>query len=110
MGLIGSGELAQMAADLVEVRDDNGESIVIRRGDSTLSAQTVRIARLGSQGRAQEGQATQQSEGRVVVLGSTTLDIQPGDRFNDANGALYQVVLVRPNRTAAVVAEATLVE
>jgi len=43
-------------------------------------------------------------------MGGVDLDIEPGDRFNDAGGVLYQVVLVRPNRAASVVAEAEMVE
>jgi hypothetical protein len=37
------------------------------------------------------------------------LDVQPQDRFT-VDGVLYEVILVRPNRTAATVAEARLVE
>jgi hypothetical protein len=85
-------------------------SITIRRGATTLVAQNVRIERVATQGQPAEGQGTQASKGRVVVVGSLTLNIQPGDRFNDDAGALYQVVMVQPNRRAAVIAEAELME
>jgi hypothetical protein len=109
MGLIGSDDLAQMAADLAEVRGDNEVSVIIRRGGSTLAAQSVRVARTGGQGMERDSEGAQQATGRVVVLGATTLDIEAQDRFSVA-GVLYEVVLVRPNRTAATVAEARLVE
>lgn len=111
MGLLNSDDLVQMRADLAEVRGDRESSIVIRRGSTTLAAQPVRIAGAGSaQGQEKDGDASQEVRGRVVVLGSITLDIQPGDRFNDENGLLYTVTFVWPNRSAAVIAEAEAVE
>lgn len=100
----------QIATDLAAVRAENAISITIRRGGTPLDAQPVRIARMPSQGRVQEGTLTRESRGRVVVLGGTDLDIEPDDRFNDAAGQLYRVVLVRPNRRAGVIAEAEIVE
>lgn len=100
----------ELAADLAQVVADNSQSITIRRSGSTLAAQTVRLARLGTQGQVRNGEGTQESRGRVVILGSTSLNIQPDDRFTDASGVLYRVVLVRPNRRAAVIAEAEVVE
>lgn len=110
--MLSAADWAAMQADLLAVRGDNAVSITIRRGATTLAAQTVRIARLGgAQTAASAGSArAQEARGRVVVMGATTLDIQPGDRFNDAAGELYQVVLVRPNRRAAVMAEAEIIE
>jgi hypothetical protein len=108
--MLASDDLAQMQSDLADVRADREEAITLRRGANTLGAQAVRVARLGGQGREADSPGAQQSVGRVVVVGSTTLDIQPGDRFNDENGVLYEVVVVRPNRGAAVIAEAKMVE
>jgi len=99
----------QAAADLAVVRGDNEVSLTIRRGGTTLDAQAARIARTGGGSVAQDGQA-RESRGRVVVLFGTDGDVQPGDRFNDGDGVLYEVVVVRPNRRAAVVAEAEMVE
>lgn len=98
----------QIAADLAAIVAENSTSIVIRRGGSTLAAQDVRIARNGRASVA-ESAGAQESRGRVVVMGGVDLDIAPGDRFNDGNGVLYRVVMVRPNRLAAVVAEAEVV-
>lgn len=100
----------QLADDLAAIRAENEQTIVVRRGDTVLDAQAVRLARITAQGQAHGGAETQESRGRAVVLGATTLDIQPGDRFTDAAGVLYRVVLVRPNRRAAVIAEAEVVE
>jgi hypothetical protein len=108
--VLNADDWAQMTTDLAAVRGDNEASITIRRGDTTLAAQTVRIARAGgAQGREQDSEGAQQVMGRIVVLGPTTLDIAPGDRFTLA-GTLYQVAFIRPNRRAAVVAEAEIIE
>jgi hypothetical protein len=107
--MLDSADWAQMAADLAEVRGDNSVSIVIRRGATTLAAQTVRIANAGGGSQA-SGTMTEESRGRVIVAGATTFNVQPEDRFNDGAGRFYRVVLVRPNVRASVVAEAELVE
>lgn len=108
MGLMNSGDWAAMASDLMAVRDDNAVSVALRRGNSTLPAQTVRIARRGAAQRRDSAGATQATTA-VVVMGATTLDIQVADRFTH-EGILYEVVFVRPNRRAATVAEATAIE
>lgn len=107
MGLLTDADRAAMRADLISVRDDNPVSIVIRRGNTTLAAQTVRIARLAPARRTDQGNV-EQSEQRVVVMGAIALDIAKGDRFN-AGGNLYEVDFVRPNQTAMVAAEARLI-
>jgi len=100
----------QAEADLAAVREENQVSITIGRGSETLTAQDVRIARVGGQSRLSQGDRTQESRGRVVVMGAVDLDIQPDDRFNDGAGVLYRVVLVRANRRAAVIAEAEAIQ
>lgn len=98
---------ARARADLLAVRDDNAVSVAIRRGATTLPAQTIRIAqRGGSRPAATNG--AERVAGGVLILGDTDLDIQPGDRLN-ANGLLYEVIAVRPNRRAATAAEAAQV-
>lgn len=98
-----------MALDLAAVRADNPVSITIRRGSATLAAQTVRIGKRG-QGQRASGNTAEESRARVIVAGSTSLNIQPDDRFNDAAGVLYRVILVRPNRRADTIAEAEEVQ
>lgn len=106
--MLTSADWTQMAVDLAEVRTDNAVSVAIRRAGSTLTAQTVRVAKMPTLARAAGGEV-EQAQQSVVVLGTTSLDIQPGDRFN-AGGVLYEVVAVRPNRRAGTVAEATAVQ
>ncbi len=108
-GLLNVDDLAQMCDDLAALIADRQEEIVIRRGDDTLPAQSVRITGDGGGGEA-EGDGTQQAEGGALVFGSADLDVQPGDRFNDAWGRLYRVVFVQPNQRTGVVAEAEVIE
>jgi hypothetical protein len=98
-----------MKADLLAVRDMNAVSVTIRRGTTTLAAQTVRVARQGTQARQAASAAGEQTVGGVVLLGATTLDVQIGDRFT-LDGKLYEVTFISPNRRAATQAEAQVVE
>lgn len=109
MGLLTDADRAAMRADLLAVRDDNSVSIVLRRGATTLSTQTVRIAKMQSQSHRKGADGIVHSEQRVVVVGDVTLDIQLDDRFT-VDGDLYEVDFVRPNRVAAIVAEARVIE
>lgn len=107
MGLMSSADWAAMAGDTEQIRDDNAVSITIRRGGSTLVAQSVRIAGNGS-GRVNDNGEASQSVGTVVVLGSRSLDIQVGDRFT-SGGQLYEVEFVRTNRLIGIMAQARMV-
>lgn len=99
------------AINLLAVRDANAVSITLRRGSATVAAQTMRIERRS----AAAASNTQRSDGAsevstsVVILGAADLDIAPQDRFTFA-GQLYEVKAVRPNRRAAAMAEADLIE
>ena len=104
-GLMTEADWAAMSADLAAVRGDNEVSIAIRRGNTTLASQAVRIARLGQRGSAPVGTVVSEVQQGVVALGGLSFDVQVGDRFTVA-GVLYEVTTVRPNRRAAVVAEA----
>ena len=106
--MLSAADWAAMTADLAAVRGDNPVSIVIRRGETSLAAQTVRVARTGSTGRT-GGDHSEEFRARVVVMGAPTLDIQVEDRFT-VSGVLYRVTMVRPNRKAATMADAELVE
>ncbi len=109
MGLLNASDIAAMQADLLAVRDDNDVNIVIRRGATTLGAQSVRVARAGTIATRADGGNAEQWTQRVVVLGAVGLDIATGDRFN-AGGRLYEVDFVRPNRVAATMAEARVIQ
>ena len=112
--MISSDDLAQMQSDLAAVRGDRAEDITIRRGHGAgltqLDPQTVRIARIVAQGRIDQSPAAQQAEGRAVILGASGMDVEIGDRFNDGGGRLYEVLYIRPNRSAATMFEAIVVE
>lgn len=109
--MINSADLAQMKKDITLIIGDNDVSITVRRGDTTLPAQTVRLARMGGQSRRPMSgdRDLAQSEFRVAVIGETTLNIQPRDRFT-YDSVLYEVETVRPNRSVSKVAEAKAVQ
>ena len=101
-------DIAQIEIDLFEVRDDNHANIIIRRGETTLSTQSVRIAGKGSGGK-QRGDLTAESRGGITLLGEKSLDIQVNDRFT-VNSQLYRVSFVRNNRLSATRADAEIIE
>jgi hypothetical protein len=107
--MLNADDIVQMKADLLAVRDDRPASIVIRRGDDELDAQTVRMAR-SSRGRGFQSEGAEEKRGDVVVMGDVDLDIQVGDRFTVSGVGLLRVVFVRPNQDAAVTAEAVIVQ
>ncbi len=75
-------------------------SITVKRGNSTLSAQTVRLETLASQ-RAVVGEGGITHQCDAMALGYhnhptvTDTDLQVGDRFR-AGGVDYECVLVMP--------------
>lgn len=103
--------ITSVQALLDQVRQDREELIEFRRGDLTLNAQPVRIEKSGlSQAREQDSQAASQIEAYAVVLGAVDLDIQVGDRFNDASDTLYEVVYVSPNRQVCTQAQVRVIQ
>lgn len=106
--MLTDADRARMRSELKSIIDDRPVSIVIRRGETSLAAQTVRIARVGRGARVVSGQG-EEKRADVLAMGDTTFDVQPGDQFTD-EGTLYQVMFVRPNRDAMVVAEAIAVQ
>ncbi len=98
-----------MAADLQTVRDDNAVSVTVRRGATTLAAQTIRIAQAGMGAEQQVGNELEASILGMTILGATNLDIQPGDRFTAGN-VLYEVTAVAANKRTAVRARARMVQ
>ncbi len=109
MGLMTTADWAAQAADLAEIRADNQVSITLRRGATSLAAQNVRIAQAGrSGGRLATGEL-EAALLEMTILGATTLDIQPEDRFTVA-GVLYEVSAVAANERAGVRAWARMVQ
>jgi hypothetical protein len=107
--MLDAAMLSQIQAALAEVRGDRDEDIVFRRGGASLASQNVRIenAAIGAE-RNSEG--TGESRGRITLLMAVGADVQVDDRFNDQYGQLYRVVIVRPNRSLATIAQAVVVE
>ena len=104
--MLTSQDRARMTADLQAIRDDRPVSIAIRRNNSTLAVQTVRIARGGNvQAGVTDTEGLQAAVGAVIVVGDATLNIQPGDRFTVA-GTLYEVSAIHPNRDHGTQAQA----
>ncbi len=104
--MLTSQDRARMTADLQAIRDDRPVSIAIRRNNSTLAVQTVRIARGGNmQAAVTDTDGLQASVGAVIVVGDATLDIQPNDKFT-VGGALYEVIALHPNRDHGTQAQA----
>ncbi len=104
-----AAEWAQIRADVMALRDGNAVSLTLRRGATTLTAQTVRVEKSTSQSQRTESQGAESATGRIVVLGDTTLDIQAEDRFT-LSGQLYVVTFVHPNRKACTLADAVVEE
>lgn len=110
MGLLNSADLAAMRSDLLAVRGDNPVSVVIRRGNTTLTAQTVRVSTRGRMtAQRRTGQGATETTNLITVLGDIGLNIQPDDRFT-LSGILYRVTFVHPNRRVRIEAQATAVE
>jgi hypothetical protein len=106
--MLNSSDYEAMRKDLEAVRGDHEVEIVIRRGETTLAAQPVRISRFRKGFRMQTA-AGEESRGDIVVMGGVDFDVQAQDRFT-VDGMLYRIIFVRPNRMAAVTAEAEAVE
>ncbi len=104
--MLDAGDLTQMQADALALRNDNAVSITIRRGNTTLAAQTVRLLkrRGGTPVTSRDGAETRAP---VLVMGATALNIQIDDRFTIA-GVLYRVTFVQPDQRAATMAEAEI--
>lgn len=108
--MLSDGDRARMTAGLRAIRDDRAVSILIRRGNTTLASQMVRIARGGNvQAGAVDVAGVQAAIQPVVVAGDASLDIRPGDRLT-VGGILYEVTAVHPNRDQGVQAQARQVQ
>jgi len=107
--MLNSDDLTHMNSDLMSMRGDRVVSIVLRRGETTLAAQNVRIARVARHGMPVMNGQTEENRGQALIMGDVDLDVQAHDRLT-YNGVLYRVVMVRPNRSVMTVAELTVVE
>ncbi len=101
-------ELAEIQNALLDVISEAAVSLALRRGGTTLAAQSVRIGG-GQGGRRTYGTHTSETRADVVIGGATDLDIQIDDEFN-LDESLYQVRYVHPNRMFMTRAEAQRVQ
>ena len=79
---------------------DDPTSISIMRGDNDLDAQTVRLLVPRRQPREGGSAGGEEATADLMVLGTSSLDIQRGDRFF-ANSQLYEVIYVAPEQASA---------
>lgn len=112
--MLNAADLAWMRQNTLEVMSDHQVSIVIRRGETpstqqTLSAQSVRVERMGTGASKKDGAHSEESRTRILVVGGIDLNIAVNDRFNTLGG-LYRVVFIRPNTQVDTQAEAELIE
>lgn len=91
------------------IRARNEVSLAIRRGETTLTAQPMRIEYAGLRGFRLQSQAAREAQQAMFILGEPDMDIQPEDRLT-YDGKLIKVVFIQPNRLAATIAEAIAVE
>lgn len=97
------------AADMRQIRKDNEVSLAIRRNETELSAQLMRIEIAGSRAMMAMSEAARAAKQAAYILGEPNMDIAIDDRLT-YGGILLQVVFVQPNRLAATIAEAIVVQ
>ncbi len=108
MPILTSGDYLAMQQDVTLLINENPTTLILRRGSSNLSPQTVRVELKSTiSGAVSEFGPVRQVRATVVILGTTTLDIQPQDRFTH-QGQMYRVNVVDPNRQIGTQAEAYL--
>jgi hypothetical protein len=91
------------------VRAENEQNIAIRRGETVLPEQAMRVEMAGGRAANFQSAAAREARQAAFVLMEYDADIAKDDRFN-WNGLLLRVVFVQPNRLAATIAEAVVVE
>ena len=86
------------------IRARNELSLAIRRGETTLAAQDMRIEYAGSRGQRLQSDAARSATQAVFILGEHDMDIQPEDRLT-YEGHLIKVVFIQLNRVVGTIAE-----
>jgi len=104
-----SFDWTQAANDMRAIRAENEVSLVIRRADSSLTTQLMRIEYAGARGWRLQSDAAREAQQAVFILGEPDMNIQPEDRLT-FDGHVLKVVFVQPNRLAATIAEAVVSE
>ncbi len=98
-----------VAAALSKVLNERAQSIVLRRGETSLAAQSFRVERI-SRASQYRDEASRERRSDVVILGAVEADVAVGDRFNADGELLFEVNFVQPNRSVATIAEAVVVK
>ena len=91
------------------IRAENEVSLALRRGSSSLTAQSMRIEYAGSRAAKMQSDAARAAEQAVFILGEPDMNIQKDDRLT-YDGHLIRVVFVQLNRLAATIAEGVVEE
>lgn len=99
----------QAANDMRAIRAENEVSLVIRRAESNLTTQLMRIEYAGTRGFRLQSDAAREANQAVFILGEPDMNIQPEDRLT-YDSHVIRVVFVQPNRLACTIAEAVVVE
>lgn len=94
---------------MTKIRNLRPQSIALRRGVTTLAAQTMRIERT-ARGRIYDTERASERRADAVINAAVNANIAVGDRFNDENGVLMEISFIRPNRSVATFAEAVVTE
>lgn len=98
-----------MEADLTKIRLAREVSLVLRRGNTNLSAQSARFEIAGARAFQMMSDAAREARQAGFLLMAVSADVEREDRFT-INGQVYRVAFVQPNRTAATIAECVLVQ
>ena len=106
---LSAADIEQMKTDVALVISSSPTSVSLRRGSSTLTAQTVLLANRRAVSKVASSETGQEARQIVQILGELGLDIQRDDRFT-VGGRLYRVISVRPDYPACVQAEAEAIE
>lgn len=91
-------------ARMRKIRARNEVELAIRRGETTLAAQPMRIEYTGARAFKLQSDAARAAQQAVFILGEPDMDIEKEDRLT-YDGNLIKVVFIQVNRLAATIAE-----
>lgn len=96
-------------ARLRKIRARNEVSLAIRRGNTDLPAQLMRIEYAGLRGARLQSDAARAATQACFILGEPDMDIQTEDRITH-QGHLIKVVFIQLNRQFGTIAEGIIEE
>lgn len=91
------------------IRGRNEVELQLRRGETALTAQPMRIELAGGRAFRLQSDAARAAQQPMFILGEHDMNIAIDDRLT-YNGILMKVVFIQPNRLAGTIAEAVAVE